>query len=70
MITFLVTLGIILLLVLIMAIGVIFGRKPIAGSCGGYNSLEIECAAGCKRPCKKRAERMKAEQAQDKQSTA
>lgn len=65
MTTFLVTLGVILLLVLLMSIGVIFGRKPIAGSCGGYNTLDIECAAGCKKPCKKRLERMKAEQAKD-----
>jgi uncharacterized protein len=57
---FLVTFGVIVLLVLLMAIGVIFGRKPIAGSCGGYKALEVECAAGCKNPCDKRLARMKA----------
>jgi hypothetical protein len=57
---FLVTFGIIVLLVLLMAVGVIFGRKPIAGSCGGYKALEVECAAGCKNPCEKRQARMKA----------
>jgi hypothetical protein len=51
---FLVTFGIILFLVLLMAIGVMFGRKPIAGSCGGYERLNIKCAAGCKTPCEKR----------------
>ena len=58
---FLVTFGIIVLLVLLMAVGVIFGRKPIAGSCGGYKALEVECAAGCKNPCEKRQARMKAQ---------
>ncbi|MDX9943702.1 MAG: (Na+)-NQR maturation NqrM [Azonexus sp.] len=57
---FLVTFGIIILLVLLMAVGVIFGRKPIAGSCGGYKALDVECAAGCKNPCEKRQARMKA----------
>ena len=57
---FLVTFGIIILLVLLMAVGVIFGRKPIAGSCGGYKALDVECAAGCKNPYEKRQARMKA----------
>jgi hypothetical protein len=55
--TFFVTFGIILFLVLIMAIGVLFGRKPIQGSCGGYENLHMECAIGCKTPCKKRLAR-------------
>lgn len=59
---FLVTFGVIVLLVLLMAVGVLFGRKPIAGSCGGYKALDIECAAGCKKPCDKRLARMKAQQ--------
>ena len=51
---FFVTFGIIVFLVLIMAIGVLFGRKPIAGSCGGYEHLNMKCAIGCKTPCEKR----------------
>lgn len=34
--------GIMLLVVLGMSIGVIMGRKPIAGSCGGIANLGIE----------------------------
>ena len=33
--TFLLALGLVLFLVAAMSIGVIFGRKPISGSCGG-----------------------------------
>jgi hypothetical protein len=51
---FLVTFGIIVFLVFIMAIGVMLGRKPIVGSCGGYEALHVECVAGCKKPCLKR----------------
>lgn len=58
--TFFVTFGIIAVLVLLMAVGVLFGRKPIAGSCGGYKALDAECAAGCKNPCDKRLARMRA----------
>lgn len=58
---FLITFGVIVVLVLLMAIGVIFGRKPIAGSCGGYQAIDVECAAGCKNPCEKRLARMKAQ---------
>lgn len=59
--TLLATFAAIALLVLLMAVGVIFGRKPMAGSCGGYHALDIECAAGCKNPCEKRLARMKAQ---------
>ncbi|GAA0557233.1 (Na+)-NQR maturation NqrM [Halomonas salifodinae] len=37
--------GFMLLLVAAMAIGVILGRKPIAGSCGGLNQLGLK--QGC-----------------------
>lgn len=51
---FLITFALIVFLVFIMAIGVLFGRKPISGSCGGYETLGAECAAGCRNPCIKR----------------
>ncbi|MDG1580465.1 (Na+)-NQR maturation NqrM [Pseudomonas sp. GOM6] len=40
--TWLLVFAFMLLVVLGMAIGVIFGRKPIAGSCGGIANLGIE----------------------------
>ncbi|MBF0675972.1 (Na+)-NQR maturation NqrM [Pseudomonas sp.] len=40
--TWLVTFAILLLVVLGMAVGVIAGRKPLAGSCGGIANLGIE----------------------------
>jgi hypothetical protein len=54
MLTFFITFGVIVFLALIMAIGVLFGRKPIQGSCGGYEQLNMTCAIGCKTPCEKR----------------
>jgi hypothetical protein len=45
------------LFVLVMAVGVIFGRKPIAGSCGGMAAIgmESECdvCGGDKTKCDK-----------------
>lgn len=45
MIEFLLAFGVLLLLIAGMSIGVLMGRKPIAGSCGGMAALgmEVEC---------------------------
>lgn len=52
---FIVTFSMMLLAVVGMAVGVIFGRSPIAGSCGGLNAVNAsgECQA-CSRPCSAR----------------
>lgn len=36
--TFLIALFVLLMITAIMAVGVLFGRKPIAGSCGGVGA--------------------------------
>lgn len=38
----LLVLGFMLLLLAAMSVGVILGRKPIAGSCGGLNNLGLK----------------------------
>ncbi len=44
MIEFLLTFVILLMVVAAMAIGVIRGRAPISGSCGGLNNLGVDGA--------------------------
>ena len=39
--TFLLVLAIVILLMVGMSVGVIFGRKPISGTCGGIGALGI-----------------------------
>ncbi|MBZ9538543.1 MULTISPECIES: (Na+)-NQR maturation NqrM [Modicisalibacter] len=45
MTTWLLVLGAMLLLVAAMSVGVLLGRKPISGSCGGLNNLGLK--EGC-----------------------
>lgn len=45
MLLWLMVLGVMLLLVTAMSVGVLLGRKPISGSCGGLNSLGLK--EGC-----------------------
>ncbi|MGM0984779.1 MAG: (Na+)-NQR maturation NqrM [Pseudomonadota bacterium] len=45
MTTYLLVLAFFLLIVAAMAVGVIMGRKPIAGTCGGLNRLGMK--EGC-----------------------
>ncbi|MDO9600399.1 MAG: (Na+)-NQR maturation NqrM [Azoarcus sp.] len=65
--TFLLALIVFAVVIAAMAIGVIFGRKPIAGSCGGLGAVGLECEGGCEKPCPKRLAKMKA-QAEQQQS--
>jgi hypothetical protein len=55
--TFLVVFVFMVIVVGIMAVGVVFGRKPISGSCGGMASIgmESECdvCGGDKTKCDK-----------------
>ncbi|MFC0269371.1 (Na+)-NQR maturation NqrM [Kushneria aurantia] len=45
MLIWLLVLGFMLLLVAAMSVGVLMGRKPISGSCGGLNKLGLK--EGC-----------------------
>jgi hypothetical protein len=55
--TFFITLAVILAVVVLMAIGVICGRRPITGSCGGLALLGMEC--NCETPCPKKLAMMR-----------
>jgi hypothetical protein len=56
MIYFLVTFVFIAFVVAIMAIGVIFGRRAIKGSCGGVNNGNCVCVEKCDKRKKMEAE--------------
>ncbi len=50
LLTILITFAIMLAVIAAMAIGVMNGRKPISGSCGGLNGGGCElCSGKCKR---------------------
>ena len=57
MFTFLITFGVFLLVIAGMAIGVIFHRKSISGSCGGLGAVGIEKECNCPEPCDARLKR-------------
>jgi hypothetical protein len=58
--TFLLALGLVICLMAAMAIGVIFGRRPIAGTCGGLNNMgskgECEICGGNPNKCEESAQ--------------
>ncbi|AWY00409.1 ApbE family protein [Marinomonas primoryensis] len=57
MLTIVLAFALMLLLVAAMSVGVLMGRKPISGSCGGMSSLGMEVACdicgGDKGKCEK-----------------
>jgi hypothetical protein len=44
---FLISFAVIAIVIFIMAIGVVFGRQAIKGSCGGANSGDCVCVEKC-----------------------
>ena len=48
---FIIAFFIFLLVVVAMAVGVIFGRKRIQGSCGGLSSVGVEKSCDCDTVC-------------------
>lgn len=65
MTTVLLSFLVLLLVVSAMAVGVLMGRKPIAGSCGGMNALGMETACevcgGDQKKCEKESKRAAAQ---------
>lgn len=63
--TFLLVLFIVILLVAAMSVGVMFGRKPISGTCGGIGALGIssscDICGGNTQKCKEENERLESE---------
>lgn len=57
MVTFLVIFGMMLCMIALMAVGVMFKRKPISGSCGGLGNVGMDKACDCDNPCDKRIRR-------------
>ena len=52
---FLITFAVIALVFVLMAIGVIFGRAAIKGSCGGANGADCICTQKCEKRLKAEA---------------
>jgi uncharacterized protein len=53
---FLVTFAFMLIVIALLAIGVMFGRRAIKGSCGGLNSSNCVCVEKCDKRKKMEAE--------------
>ena len=64
--TFILAFGFFLTMVLAMAVGYLFQKKSISGSCGGLGALGIEKACDCPEPCDRKKMRMEKEEARQK----
>jgi len=62
MVYFIVTFGFMLIVMVIMAVGVIFGRRAIKGSCGGTGNGECICVEKCDKRKKRDAEAAESQQ--------
>ncbi|TDO99623.1 (Na+)-NQR maturation NqrM [Marinomonas balearica] len=71
MLTIILAFVLMLLLVAAMAVGVLMGRKPISGSCGGMSALGMEVACdicgGDKGKCEKETKKARAASVDDSQ---
>jgi len=54
---FLITFGLFMLITAAMAVGYIFQKKSISGSCGGLGAIGIDKACDCPEPCDRRKAR-------------
>ncbi|MFG0606390.1 (Na+)-NQR maturation NqrM [Vibrio mimicus] len=55
--TFLITFAFFLAVIAAMAVGYIFQRKVVKGSCGGLGAVGIEKVCNCPEPCDARKKR-------------
>ncbi|CAM3512247.1 hypothetical protein VA7868_00756 [Vibrio aerogenes CECT 7868] len=55
--TFLITFGMFLLIIAAMAVGYIFQRKMVSGSCGGLGAVGVDKVCNCPEPCDARKKR-------------
>ncbi|MBY8112243.1 (Na+)-NQR maturation NqrM [Vibrio fluvialis] len=55
--TFLITFGVFLAVIAAMAVGYIFQKKVVNGSCGGLGAVGIEKVCNCPEPCDARKKR-------------
>ncbi len=53
---FLATFAVMLIFIALLAIGVMFGRRAIKGSCGGLNNSNCVCTEKCEKRKKMEAE--------------
>lgn len=53
---FLATFAVMLIVIALMAVGVMFGRRAIKGSCGGLNTGNCVCVTKCNKRKKMEAE--------------
>ena len=51
MMVYVATFLVFLITIILMAIGVIFHRRSIQGSCGGLNQVDIERVCNCETTC-------------------
>jgi len=51
MFTVIVTFAAFVLVIVLMAVGVLFGRKAIQGSCGGLNTVGVDKVCNCEQTC-------------------
>ena len=63
---FVITFFVFLLVIVAMAVGVIFGRKRIQGSCGGLASVGIEKSCDCETVCKEQPTLYQIQEPQEK----
>ncbi|MDV7104759.1 (Na+)-NQR maturation NqrM [Vibrio sp. TH_r3] len=64
--TFLITFAVFLVVIAAMAIGYIFQKKSVAGSCGGLDAVGIDKVCNCPEPCDARKKREAKEAARAK----